>query len=386
MRKENKKRSNIKKRSNVKKLNKSAKIKIVIAAAACLLVAGVSFTVYSKYYKTGFNPGMATASGFYFNSNYLTAVEEIMGKSMTDIAKNYQQLIPISSNDNSWRGENGYSFYVQIRNYDNHLLYNDQDLNVEYEVSFMLLEDSTGIATYTVSKDGVSHTLGWQNGQGTIATFNGKLKGGQLSSDEYQLSVNLVDADRYTPAGVLIVARPTGPSYLQNTKWIASIMKVNYEEKEFRIEKAGFVISNYDAWQDEAQRDEERQNEWKKDVEKEAGYVYQVYTTGNNTGTGTRKTIELRWRDDLFKINNFDQYYQQIKADLAEDGLTINDPNDKYYVVEKNGAQWRVMKMEVLPYSSLKFVFYRKATDFMGKVDKMSIKDFKDTVEVEIID
>lgn len=369
------------KRKKLRKWNKTTKTRIAVAVLACVLLAGVSVTVYSKYYKTGYNRGMATASGFYFSSDYLVSTESIRGKSMEEIAKNYQQDISISANDDSWKGENAYTHKVHIRNYDNQLLYNDKDLNVDYEVSFMLLEDQTGVATYTVSHDGVTYNLGWDRGKAPIATFKGHLKGGTLVEDEYNLSVSMQNANQYEPVGVLIVARPTGPSYLQNTKWIAGILKVNYQEREFRIEKAGFTISNNVGWENlEEPEDPEEPIEpgiapWRIEVEKEAGYVYQLYTTGSYTGVGTRKTLELRWKQDMFKINNFDPYYTEVKKDAS-----------RYYEeTDEDGVKWRVMKIDVLPYASLKFVFYRN-DGFDDELDAMVMKeDFEGSVKVTVI-
>ena len=361
-------RKEIKKRSSVKKVNRTTKIKIVIAAAACLLVAGVSFTVYSKYYKTGYNPGMATASGFYFSSNYMAASTEIMGKSMEVIARDYQDNVLVSTNESSWNGTDAYTFPIYVRNYDNQLLYNDKDLNVEYEVSFMLIDYPTG-ATYTIKKAGdeQAQSLGWTGGKGEIRTFRGTLAGGKPIYDTYELSVSLLTTvqDVYTPARVLMVARPTGPSFLANTKWIAGILKADYEEKEFRIEKSGFAIS--------MQEDKWTETGWDAEVEKEAGYVYQLYTTGSYTGGGTQKTLLVKWRSDLFKINYFDPYYQKVKDDPSR---YYQDPDD---------SKWQVMKIDIQPYASLKFVFYRTGSNFMNTVKTLGQEGFENSVVVELV-
>lgn len=354
MRRENKKRITL------KKINRTAKIRIAIAAAACLLVAGVSFTVYSKYYKTGYNPGMAIASGFYFSSNHMSSVTEIMDKSMDEIARDYRDNILVSTNRGSWKGTEAFNFDIEVRNYDNQLLYNDKDLNVDYEVSFMLIDYPVG-AIYSVSRNGVSQTLEWENGKGVAITYKGRLEGGKPNYDSYTVGVamrNPNSPEIYEPASVLVVARPTGPSFLTRTKWIAGILKVNYEEKEFRIEDSGFAISKNQAWE----------TAWKNEVEKEAGYIYQVYTTGNNTGTGTRKRIYVRWKKDLFTINAFDTYYKQVEGDSS-----------RYY--EK--GEWQVMEIDVLPYASLKFVFYRNSTGFTNAFKKITNKEeFEETVQV----
>ena len=58
-------------KDKVKKMNK--KSRIMAAVLAVLVLAGLTGTVYSKYYKTGYNKGMAIASGFYFSSDYMAS-------------------------------------------------------------------------------------------------------------------------------------------------------------------------------------------------------------------------------------------------------------------------------------------------------------------------
>lgn len=354
------------KSKNYIKVNK--RFRIVIAMLACLIFAGASLTVYSKYYKTGYNKGMAIASGFYFSSNYMASLDEIKGLTMEEIAENYLDSIIISANRTAWQGEDAYSFQVEIRNYDNQLLYNDRDLNVEYQVNFMLLEEPQG-ATYTVkSADGKTQTLVWQNGKGSVASFTGKLAGGVLKADIYELIVGkTADGSAYVPSNVLMVAYPTGPDYLINTKYIAGIVKANYEEREFKIESGtGFTVS----------KTTDYETDWKAAIEKESGFVYQLITSGKFTGSevaATRKKIRLKWNSDMFKINENDDYYLSVKG------------TDQCYSENDNGINWQVMEIEVLPYASLKFVFFRN-NGFETKVAAMSdSSEFEDSIKVEVL-
>lgn len=350
-----------------KKTQVNKKFRIGAIALSCLILAGVSLTVYSKYYKTGYNKGMAIASGFYFSSNYMAAVDEIKGLDMEQIAADYADLIIVSSNSNAWKGTDAFSFNIEIWNYDNQLLYNDKDLNVEYKVCFMLLEEPKG-ATYTVT-DGSnnSYPLEWNNGKGSVMELSGKLAGGQPRTDTYTLTVGMTSASDYAPASVLMVAYPTGPDYLVNTKYIAGIVKANYEDREFKIESGtGFTVSKTQDYKDD----------WKGAVEKESGFVYQLITSGNYTGseaTATRKKIRLMWDSDMFKINENDDYYQSVKNNV-----------DQYYDDPKDGINWKVMEIEVLPYSSLKFVFFRN-DNFDSKLASMTQNGFEESVKAEVL-
>ena len=388
-------RESISKMRSLIKVNKP--VAITVTVLLCLVLVGVSYTVYAKYYKTGYNKGMATASGFYFNSNYMASVKELVDITKPDseidisnIPNNILRTIIVSANPTPWTSDE-YFFTVEVRNYDNHLLYNDQDLNVEYEVNFLLLSDPNGDATYTVtnSQKDKEVELKWEDGKSTIATFQGSLPGGSVHEDAYTVNLTVKKADVYEPTNVLMVAYPIGPDYLRGTKAIAGIIHATHDEKEFSIERQFFTVTQEDTY---TANDYEK---WGEAVLNESGYVYRVYTSGNFSGEGsaTRRTIMVMWRDDMYKINEFDEYYQKIKELGAEEKAA------RYYTEERkdnpddpsSGTHtWRIMKVDVLPYSSLSFTFYRN-DNFKTELDSMIANvtdgagriEFQNSVRVE---
>lgn len=398
MQSENKEKKKIR---NFIKVNKP--VGIAVTVLACLVVVGVSFTVYSKYYKTNYNKGMATASGFYFNSNYMASVAELRGmtpmteEEMRDIDQDILNSVIISTNNGSWT-EGVCTFNVQIRNYDNQLLYNDKDLNVKYQVNFMLLGAPEG-ARYSVARDDQRISLEWNDGEPNVASFDGELAGGKLSIDSYQLEITPTSGsssdDEYKPTDVLMVAYPTGPDFLEDTKVIAGILRANYEEGEFSLNGSKFLVCDKRDYQNASD------NEKKAVILGESAYVFQLYTSGtfSGSGTATRKTIKVMWRKDMYKINDFDSYYQPIKEELKKDGVTSNakyyefngDVEDKNgnVIKDKNGANptWQVMEIDILPYSSLKFTFFRADT-FEDVVNDptFTIPHFESSVIVELAD
>lgn len=334
-------------KDRLKKMNK--KSRIAAAVLAVLVLTGLTGIVYSKYYKTGYNKGMAIASGFYFSSDYMAALEDSRGLHtdtvMDEIVQNYLDTIVSSANRTPWMGTDVCDFHIEIRNFDNQLLYNDKDLNVEYRVEFMLLDEPQG-ASYSIKFRNVTKRLEWKNGKGTIVSFTGELPGGLLSADQYNLEVAMLDVAGYVPARVLMAAYPIGPDYLANTKCIAGTVKANYEEKEFKIEPgSGFAVTKTTEYKDD----------WESAVKSESGFVYQLITTGSYTGTGntsTRKKIRLKWRSDMYKINKNDEYYISLQQDP--------DFNDKYKTEQDDkGIEWQIMEIEVMPYASIKFVLFR---------------------------
>lgn len=385
-----KKKERKKIREFLKFIKMNRKAQIVTAVLACGILAGVSITVYSKYYKTGYNPGMAVASGFYFNSNYMAAVDDL--KNMT-----IDEMIPIidddiletiirSANDLSWsEGEAKYTFNnIEVRNYDNYLLYNDKDLDVGYEVYFMLLDEPKG-AKYFIKDQSTQveyELFEWGNTE-KIVRFKGTLDGGTPNLHTYELSIDTSlgpDGSTYEPVDVLMIAYPTDPYYLKGSKAIAGILRANQEEKKFKIEpESGFAVRRE---KDYYENDYEK---WQETVLKESGYEYQVYTSGNYTGSGsaTRRTIQVKWRKDLYQINQNDYYYQRAIAtsEDTQDCRLLSDETDE------DGHTWAVMEIDVLPFASLKFVFFRSGNnDFETIIESMDREnDFEKSVQVSVV-
>lgn len=349
---------------------KSKKSYLIIGLLACVFLAGASITVYSKYYKTGYNQGMAIASGFYFSSNYMYEEEAINNYTIKELAKSqdgklvHEDLINklISAVSKEAWNTNGssisYTFNnIEVRNYANSLLFNDEKLNVSYQVEFALLDANAG-AEYKVRKKGTgTYTSITNDGNGnlTTASFQGKLKGGELSEDVYELQVTRPQTGEYTPARILIMAYPEGDAFSQNPRKIAGIVKAEYNQAEMEIIDQKFTIE-----------DELEDSTWQERVKKESAFIYQLKTTGG------------------FYVEGDDNMLQKIKIKWNPDVLALNE-NDKYK--NESGTQYDAglgeMIIETAPYSSIKFVFFKKE-GFGDWVDGQSSMDkFKGLVSVE---
>lgn len=349
---------------------KSKKSYLIIGLLACVFLAGASITVYSKYYKTGYNQGMAIASGFYFSSNYMYEEEAINNYTIKELAKSqdgklvHEDLINklISAVSKEAWNTNGssisYTFNnIEVRNYANSLLFNDEELNVSYQVEFALLDANAG-AEYKVRKKGTgTYTSITNDGNGnlTTASFQGKLKGGELSEDVYELQVTRPQTGEYTPARILIMAYPEGDAFSQNPRKIAGIVKAEYNQAEMEIIDQKFTIE-----------DELEDSTWQERVKKESAFIYQLKTTGG------------------FYVEGDDNMLQKIKIKWNPDVLALNE-NDKYK--NESGTQYDAglgeMIIETAPYSSIKFVFFKKE-GFGDWVDGQSSMDkFKGLVSVE---
>lgn len=338
--KNNKNKSPRKKRT--KGYYERRRVRIISIVLVCLvLCAGVSLNVYSKYYKTGYNKGMATASGFYFDSNFMKEVKtEKMQqiKHIKELAADTELVsqLALYSNEHKWSMAD-YLFTIEMRNYTNQILYNNKDLNISYTVEFMLLDPAQG-ATYQVKKEGANEPYQILSEQEDgIATFTGTLNGGQLNWDTYDLQIVLTGEGKdYKKSRVLMLAYPTAPSFLVDTKKISGIITADYNQQEMTITDKYFTVQKLDTY---------TENKWLETVKAESAYVYLIKTTGNYNASGAsgdKQKIELTWNPQYCYLSPTDKNVEEL---VGYDGSA------------------GTITIETLPYSSLEFVFL-KTPDF----------------------
>lgn len=351
-----------KKKKRYKKLNK--RFQIAAIALACIILAGVSFTVYSKYYKTDNNKGIAIASGFYFSSNYMTELnseDEAVAETIRNI-KNIDELVKqpeiikllsVKASDKVWTSGT-YSFGININNYTNQLLYNDIELDMSYNIEFLLLDEPLGAGYYVRKGDtGDFKEINKVN----KAEFTGDLKGGQISSDRYQLEVRVSDWNMYNTARILVLAYPTSPSYLTKTGKLAGIITANYREGNVTITNQGFTIE-----------DSLSESDWQGKVKEVSALEYQVRTTGgyiNGNQASQTQMIKITWNPEMYVLNQYDKY---------------REPEQESIIDEEKGE----MIIKTNPYSMIKFVFFKKE-EFNDAVGSMTKEEFLKSVHAEMI-
>lgn len=363
-------------------------LRAAVVSVACVILFGVSINVYSKYYKTGHNKGVSVASGFYFASNFMAELEGADQKNVahvTDLTKIIDRL-HVRASDSRWNSpsESGGKLMtsstvsVKINNFSNQLLYNDKELNVEYAVEFILLEEPEAKnVTYQIKKavgEGAADTYQPLGAATPVTYTGGRLEGGKLSTETYDIMVTISDLSDYTPARILALAYPTKPSYVEENRKIAGIIMADYTESELTITDQGFTI--------EKELEKAPGDSWKTMLLAESGLVYQIRTTGSYTGdgeTGVKKKLKLTWKPDMYLLDNENTYKKELKNKYSGDELAE-------YLNEKEG--W--MKVDILPYSSITFRFYEvpgdgSAEGFEKKVNAMqNLNEFKASVKAEI--
>lgn len=328
---------------------------LAVAAAAGCVLGGIS---YAKYYAYKYRQGISVASGLYFNSNRLYKDRG----DTTDIAGVNTEGMMVNVNDEKWAGGN-LNFNIEIRNYDNNLLYNDENLNVKYEICFMLVDNPVG-AVYSV-KD-IDGTVKQLSQKGQVVKFNsGYLTGGSLARDEYQLTLSLMDKDTYNGARVLVVAYPTAPDYLyapaDQQHRLVGLFQGVYSETEMQVESCGFLV------QEDTDYDE---SSWHDKAEDLSGLIFNVKTMGDvaaDENNAVKQEAVVKWNSDYLSISQYDEYFLEAEAGDIE-------------TKQENGHNWTYMKIKVLPYTSVNLTFY-KTQDFLDDFDSMTQETFEGLAE-----
>ena len=211
----------MKKRNFKKQLHKK-KYRVVLGFLTSLvLFCLASGALIAKYYAGRSNKGVATASSLYFSSNLLKNVQGVE-----------ESAYPVIYNTDAWDGNNPYSFNLLIRNYQNQLLYNDENLDIQYDISFRLI-DATDNGTYQVTYQGETKTVSLN----TECKFSATLAGGQAMSNQFTVSVARPAGNtdkNYKSVGILVTATPVSPSYVANSAklggiFYASLVSVKYD-------------------------------------------------------------------------------------------------------------------------------------------------------------
>lgn len=339
------------KKLNFSKLNISKKA-LFIGFIACILVfIGFSSVSLAKYYAKRDNKGVSVASGLYFNSNCISNVAGSIDTPLTGI-----DLTRVPGYVNP---EGGSVFHMDIRNYDNHLLFNELYLDIEYTIAFLKLNGETVSVEYT---DNAGKNVQKVLGDDEIFTLTGReLEGGAARYHRYVVkTTNALDG---TDAKVLVMAYPTSPDYVATAAEkmrLIGVLQAQPKNIEVGIDNAGFLI----------EETAEYISNWKSAVEKMSGLVFTIQTNGDDvSSTGSVKgELKVTWNAKMLDINQFDSYYQEA---VRNGKVTTSGDN-------------KTMTIKVLPYANVRITFYKTA-DFVAAFGSSMTKDeFENYVKAEL--
>lgn len=336
----------------------------------CLLTVVAGVVVYGKYYATRNNKGVVSASNIYFDSDKLRKVTGITD--IDAIAGNDDLLskITVFTNSDSWAGGN-LSLPFDVRNFQNNILVNDDNLDIKYKIEFVLLDDPIGAKYYVVDNQNMEHNLAAKGDK--FATEN-TLKGGNRVSDSFSVKVVTDATDVFQAARVLVVAYPIEPDYIfrdttaDHEYRLIGIFKGHITEMEMSIGNKKFRVQT--TYQDHL-------SSWKQDVLDLSGYIYNIKTIGDiisENQTTSKKQVKVTWNSKYLTLDNYDDYYV---AALAHDDNILNDAdpaNDGDVYLSENtvdGVTYKSMLIDVLPYNSIDMTFY-KTLEFNTEIAKTS--------------
>lgn len=341
-------------KNGIKKLNKYT---VPFLAVCIAMIIITEIYVYSKYYTLGHQKGVAIASGFYFTSNYLTDIKSETGLSAEDIDETQFDKFHSVNNVDTWDGNSPYKYELKIRNYENQLLYNDENIDLEYSIYFRLETAPTDGSKYSVSYiDDEGNQVVKELSTDTFSLPACVLKGGEANNGRYIIEIKPQNASTYTPVGVAVWAEPDSPVYLKKNCLLAGMLRavISTSSGEQADPVGRFNISGQLVSWEQADIDA---------INNMAALNYTITTLGIDEGSFFN--VNLHWSTKL-EINKFDDHIL----------------NNTFDVFDKDN---RNVTLKIAPYSSVTITFY-KTKDFIleniGSLDNFnSLVNMTYTVE-----
>ena len=321
---------------------------VCTAVVIVLLIAAMAVT-YAKYYAQESRKSVMTASGLYFSSNCLTKVDSIDDK----------QSFPAYVASNSWTGTGRAVLPIHIYNYDNILLYNDNNLNITYDIYFCLIDNDTE-ATYSIK-----YNNGTTNMEKTLkynvpfVIKDQYLEGGSAKGNSYDLTISPkseIDAEKYISGRVSVWAVPTYPSYVVEATRLAANIRMRPTKGAFSY-TAGFSIEN-----------DLKNLDWetaaKARLNDSAGFVYTIKATGE---AKTTYYYNISWNNEIYEIDQYNNKY----IEAAAQGRVVTNGNIT------------TMTIEAVPYSVVNISFYKTVA---FRADNFNaLDDFLNSVTTELV-
>lgn len=324
------------------------KIRPVIWVLVIVLGIFASFS-FAKYYSLQKQKGVALASDFYFTSDIL--------KSDITISNGVPTKISPYIATNVWNPNGTLSTVTfLVRNYANSLLYNDENIGLEYDLYAMLKEEeSNGIAYYLVYGSGQEVRLST-----TPVKISDTLAGGEPLSNSYAIQYRYTSGIKVLPKDVYLWVVPTAPSYIPVGEYsMGSLVSVRETVAKFTFENGWGFLTLDDA-------SENLTDEQMGKINAQAGFVYNISTSGSNTEGNDKDKVEviLTWNSKYIELDRFCKFYRE--EDIVTDG---------------NGMKSLIISINT--YTSNDILFYR-TSDFLAE-DFTTQGDFMGLVNATMV-
>ena len=305
------------------------KVTLMLFCGVGTIFASKYFDVWAKYIVYDSSEEIVNANSFYFTSNYLNPVA-------TDNSISEYILF-------GWDGKSKKSFAFNIRNYDNPLLYNNESQDIEYEISYEILNGDEQYVDAKVYKI--------DNGTETEA-LGGELLGGSDSytAHEYKLSITSKDdsvAINHDVTVLLTAKTVNAPYYAE----LQTKITLQYTSFENFIAYQGFSTEENNESVDALRFDINTANQID-DSEME-----------NTDITIATETIHLSWNNALVEINGFDKKItDRIAAKTLEEVLTEYSDASlcKNTIIIDETENVGHFYFDALAYSAYEMIFYKR--------------------------
>lgn len=322
-------------------------IKRMLTSALLILCLG-SLGVYAKYFAQSAREGIAVASGVYFASNYLGEALEADDPFLeTVVTRDYN-------------GRN-HTISLEIRNYENNLLFNEENMLIPYRLT-LWLEDGSSVPaniSYKVTYGEQGTTKNIPAGKANGVVIQGEqLKGGAASQNKYAVKIEteggVVNTD---PIPIYVMVETEAQSFV--SKVLKGKLTVQTMAPVDFIESSGFLFPDLPEGAPDGDKVALAQ--------KLPALTYEIRTVSEAmTSAEIVKKLKIGWRTDQLEINQFDSYYEAAMSEGS--------------VEDKNG--WRYMPVDAIPYSAMNMVFF-KLNDFSTLPDTATLNSYVTVEEIK---
>ncbi len=265
---------------------------ITILGLCLLLLYQVVDYSTAKYIDRVSASSVALSDEFYFTSNFLSEEKDDTKFSVS-----------------GWSG-NDYTIGLEIRNYDNNLLYNSENVDVKYNLVLKVLYDDQDSLDESQFSINIS-----KGGEVVLSTDDqlylydkGEIPGGMFNADTYIVQISKIAGADVAGKKIRFEIHAT---INENKNYTSSLMAT------FQLEGAegGDFITH-------------------RELIKGTGKLYQYniktsqYSDGNNSGT---RPVKIEWNPEKCTINEFNRTVFEIKL---KNDPTIYKPLEGWIIVD----------------------------------------------------
>jgi len=324
-----------------KKISRRSGHGILLVVVVFSVLIFFNSDIFSKYYSVKSQKGVTMAAGYYFTSNYLA---ESNGGTIPEYVKD------------GWDGKTEVNLALQIRNFENYLLYNDINLSISYKITFNLESDPINATYYVQSGTGNYVLLSTSE-----LTFDSEIiNGGAALENVYNIKIVPTDGLTAAPVPICVKAETIAPSYI--SKKLTGKISLLLATSQGFIQEKGFY----------------------KPATTASALLYKIMTATEVKSltdiSNVTYKLNLKWDTSKLDINQNSQTYIELKD------------NPSTYYIDSNGFGHLII--DTMPYSSIQIEFFKKSDFYNNGINyaglfsdgsSNTLVEFPELVDVSIV-